>query len=35
MKSQIDEKYFIEQIQAIKEALGEELIILTHHYHHK
>ncbi len=35
MKSQIDEKYFIEQIQAIKEALGEELIILTHHYQRK
>ena len=35
MKSQIDEKYFIEQIQDIKEALGEELIILTHHYQRK
>ena len=35
MKSQIDEKYFIEQIQAIKETLGEELIILTHHYQRK
>lgn len=35
MKSQIDEKYLIEQIQAIKEALGEELIILTHHYQRK
>ncbi len=35
MKSQIDEKYFKEQIQAIKEALGEELIILTYHYQHK
>lgn len=35
MKSQIDEKYLIEQIQAIKEALGDELIILTHHYQRK
>jgi len=32
MLNRIDEKYIVEQILNLKESLGDELIILTHHY---
>jgi quinolinate synthase len=35
MQDHLDEKEIIEQILAIKEALGEQLLILTHHYQRK
>jgi len=35
MREQIEEKAVIEKILAIKEKLGKELLILTHHYQRK
>lgn len=35
MQSETDEKEIIEQVLAIKESLGEKLLILTHHYQRK
>ena len=35
MQDHLDEKETIERILAIKEALGEQLLILTHHYQRK
>jgi len=35
MQNKTDDKHYIERIVSIKEALGEELIILTHHYQRK
>ena len=35
MQHETDYKEIIEQIRGIKEALGERLLILTHHYQRK
>lgn len=35
MQDHVDDKEIIGQILAIKDALGEKLLILTHHYQRK